>query len=147
MNIDVNPSRFTGILNYSSIAACLLGGIFFVAGSVVYWPSLSYLNPNLGGIFFIIGSCLFFFSDLAGAYLDPRFSPFRPLRNIGCHKSLITMLGNIAFIVGSVYFLPELNQLPGDDIFVLASIFILIPQFAACWGLSHISPYTAEFYF
>lgn len=33
-------------------------------------------------------------------------------------------IGNISFIIGSVYFLPALPSIVGDDIFAIASIFI-----------------------
>lgn len=47
----------------------LIGGCFYVAGSLVYWPSFTNVNPNDGGILFIIGSVALLFADLASSYL------------------------------------------------------------------------------
>ena len=131
----------------TNILSCI-GGVLFVVGSVVYWPSLANdFNPNTGGILFIIGSCFFFFCDLMGHKIDPHFSPFKPFRNIGCLRAMLTMLGNMSFIVGSVYFLAMMPSVVGVDIFVIGSMFIWIPQILICFGLYVCNAYTAEFYY
>jgi hypothetical protein len=46
-----------------------VGGVLFIAGSIVYWPSLTNVNPYFGGTFFAIGSVTLAFSDLASSYI------------------------------------------------------------------------------
>jgi len=46
-----------------------LGGAFYIAGSVVYWPSLTNVNPAAGGLLFTIGSVLLVLNDFATSYI------------------------------------------------------------------------------
>lgn len=95
-------------LAYTMSIFNIIAGVTFVVGSVVYWPSIAdEFSPALGGILFIIGSCLFVLSDILGAVVEPIFSPFKPFKNLGSLRAFLLMLGNISFIVGSVYFLPN----------------------------------------
>lgn len=131
-------------LSYTMSIFHIIAGITFIVGSVVYWPSIADdFDPALGGILFIIGSCLFVISDSLGALVEPRFSPFKPFRNLGALRAFLLLLGNISFIVGSVYFLPNEPAIVGDNIFIIASIFIWVPQILTCWGLFTVNPFTA----
>ena len=125
----------------------ITAGILFMIGSVVYWPSLSFINPNTGGILFIIGSSMFFACDIIEHFVTPTFSPLKPFSNIGSLKNCCVMIGNIAFIIGSVFFLPAFPPIIGDNIFIIASIFIWIPQMFACCGLYIMNQFTADYYF
>ena len=133
---------------YLTDALSVCGGILFIVGSIVYMPSIANdFNPNLGGILFIIGSAFFFFCDLLSHFIEDRFSPFRNFRNVGSLRNLMVMIGNISFIVGSVYFLAMMPAIVGIDIFVGGSIFIWIPQALTCAGLYICNGFTAEYYY
>lgn len=62
-------------------------------------------------------------------------------------RAFLIMLGNISFIVGSVYFLASMPATVGVDIFVIGSIFIWIPQIMTCIGLYVCTKFTAPFYY
>ena len=59
------------ILNWCVTILTVSGGVLFTAGSVVYLPSLSYINPSVGGILFIIGSAFFFTCDILAVCIEP----------------------------------------------------------------------------
>ena len=51
---------------------------------------------------------LYTITDVLCARADPEFSPLRPWDNIGSLKALLVAIGNIAYIIGSVYCFPEM---------------------------------------
>ena len=59
------------VLNWAVSFLTVSGGILFTAGSVVYLPALSYIDPSVGGILFIIGSAFFFACDIIAVCLEP----------------------------------------------------------------------------
>ena len=130
-------------IHYTVGFLSITGGILFTVGSVVYWPTLTYINPNTGGILFIIGSTFYFVCDILSGIVDPAFTAFKPLNNIGSLRTFLSLLGNLSFIIGSVYFLPALPAIVGEDIFIIGSIFIWIPQVLTCWGLYTANSFTA----
>ena len=59
---------------------------------------------------------------------------------------MLIAIGNISFIVGSVYFLPSQKAIVGDDIFIVASIFVTLPQILTCFGLYSNSRFNEKFH-
>lgn len=56
------------------------------------------------------------------------------------------MIGNLSFIIGSLFFLPYWKVIVGDDIFIIASVFVSIPQIITCFGLYSHQGYNEKFY-
>lgn len=119
------------------------GGVLFTVGSIVMWPTFTNVSPFAGGIMFIIGSVEFLLVDILASIVEPMFSPLRPLRNIGALRTVLSMTGNLSFIVGSVFFLPIFPPIIGEDIFIIGSVFIWVPQVITCWGLYTLNTFTA----
>lgn len=124
----------------------LIGGILYIAGSIVYWPTITNVSPYAGGILFTLGSIVLVMVDIASAYLEPQFSLLTPFKNIGCFRALCLFIGNIMFTVGSIYFLPNFPVIIGDNLFVIGSIFQFIPQILSIWGVCTLNLFTAPFY-
>lgn len=93
----------TNILNTIITIFTICGGALFTIGSVTYLPSI---NSSIGGVLFILGSVFYFMCDIIGVKLEPEFSPWKPCDNVGGLRALLVAIGNVAFVVGSVYFLP-----------------------------------------
>jgi hypothetical protein len=55
-------------------------------------------------------------------------------------------VGNIAFIIGSIYFLPNTNVLVGEDLFVISSLWQFVPEIMSIWGVCSLNAFTAPFY-
>ena len=134
------------LINTSITTLTMCGGTLFTIGSIMYLPALSYVNANVGGVLFIIGSMFYFTCDILGARIEPEFSPLKPFDNIGSLRALLVAIGNIAFIVGSIYFLPTLPSIVGDDIFAVASIFVMIPQALTIFGVNTCTTFTQQYY-
>lgn len=56
------------------------------------------------------------------------------------------MFGNVAFVVGSVYFLDFLPLIVGCDLFLISSVFQFAGQFMGIWGVVSLNPFTAVYY-
>lgn len=135
------------IINISVTIITIFGGILFTFGSIIFLPRLySYLNENAGGALFICGSVLYSVSDVLGAKIDPEFSPLKPWDNVGSLRALSGAISNIAYIVGSVYFLHDLPWTIGDNIFIAASTLLIIAQSLAIYGVTKKTAYTSKFY-
>lgn len=112
----------------------------------MYWPSFSNINPATGGILFTIGSVLLLLTDFAGTYLEPYFSLFKPLQNVGSFRAFCSLIGNILYTIGSIYFIPHLPVIIGEDLFIIGSIFQFIPQILSVWGVCSLNLFTAQYY-
>lgn len=71
---------------------------------------------------------------------------FKPLLNVGSFRAFCSVIGNISYIVGSVYFIPSLPVIIGEDLFIIGSIFQFIPQILSIWGVCSLNLFTAQFY-
>lgn len=112
----------------------------------MYWPSFSNINPATGGILFTIGSVLLLLTDFAGTYLEPYLSLFKPLQNVGSFRAFCSLIGNILYTIGSIYFIPNLPVIIGEDLFIIGSIFQFIPQILSVWGVCSLNLFTAQYY-
>ena len=134
------------IAAFLTLSMPLIGEALYVAGSLVYWPTFYGLNSNDGGILFIIGSVALFIADLSASYLQPEFGFYKPLDNAGSFRNCIIMLGNFAFIIGSIYFLQAFHLIVGCDLFLISSLFQFVGQIMAIWGVVSLNPFTAPYY-
>ena len=131
------------LLNISITICTIFGAVLFNLGSIVYLPGIyQSLNKNAGGLLYTSGSVFYTITDVLCARADPEFNPLRPWDNIGSLKALLVAIGNIAYIVGSVYFFPEMPYSIGDYIFIVASIFTMIPQVQTIYAVTKKTPYT-----
>lgn len=107
MKLDLNHIHLS--ISFLSIA----GSLLFTIGSIFYLPTLYSLDPNLGGALFLIGSLFFYICDILNAIAEPEFSPLKPFDNVGSLIAMLTAMGNILFIIGSVFFLPAFPNIGG----------------------------------
>jgi predicted membrane channel-forming protein YqfA (hemolysin III family) len=102
----------------------LAGGIFYILGSAFYyWPDSS-LADFLGAFFYIVGSVCLLLSD----FLEVITTLNRYQRiNIA-----LSTVGSIAYIVGSVGYLPAIDESDnaglGEYGFIIGSVWVVASQ-------------------
>jgi hypothetical protein len=121
----------------------MMGGIFFVGGSVLFFPSMEAIIMH-GGWLYITGCCFTLLGALLAAFtaseLQKTSQPLSfkrmppPLLALPSWSDeaatvascMLYVVGNLAYIVGSVFFFPRILEIGGEIIRVLAVLLFLI---------------------
>ena len=125
-------SMFWRIFN---IANYLMGGALFLAGSILFFPSLTDI-PVIDAISiwcFIIGSFNFVLADgMAGLHFIKLGVKYIEISlNFG-----VSMLSIGSYLVGSVFLLPSVNDLrAGVILFLAGSYFLCVSEAWKLWRL------------
>ena len=118
----------------------LIGGMVFIAGSILFLPKFEAYS-NLGVVTFIFGSLLYLLvtgHDLLEAITCRRTkSECTKWDNLELMAALIYVVGTILFIVGSIFFLSQIGlTAAGSYCFILGSILFF---FGACINVMQIT--------
>ena len=97
------PQALVSILQAAARAACVLGSVFYIAGSWCFLPHVLEANPDNGPWLFVAGSILYAFAALAS--LRRSASP-------AWHRILVSaegqnLAGALLFLAGSLVLLHE----------------------------------------
>lgn len=143
----------------------LIGGIGFVLGSAMYFPSIS--QATAGGWLFTIGSLGFFIADglewstnnHVGCLFDRRYvnqyekmvNPFLAPKDSFYGKYqraenginfFVSFIGSTLYLVGSIMYIPSVDEVvAGTYVFILGSAVIF---FAQSWKLYRAGCHNAE---
>ena len=128
----------------------LLGGLFFVLGSLAYFPAISAkINGDLvGGILFTIGSTNFLIADLTEwnhyklGCIGQSYSDSEKVEQGCCAKFrrvevglnfFCSAMGSLLYLLGSIFFIPSTNLLTsGELLFIIGSLVIFASQLWKC---------------
>eukprot|EP00347_Sterkiella_histriomuscorum_P016938 403351276 len=120
----------------------MLGGLLFVSGSFMYYPSI-YPQVDgfvLGGWLFTIGSANFLFADVT-EWLHFKNQSLRAADEENQNKGFsykdyelsanffFSCIGSFLYLVGSIMFIPATNLLvEGEIVFIVGSLIIFLSQ-------------------
>jgi hypothetical protein len=125
----------------------MFGGIFFVLGSICYYPEVSKVvnGDLLGGWLFTIGSANFLLADITewnhfrfgcigGNENQPKRSICSRLKRAQFGLNFFTSaIGSLLYILGSIFFIPATNLLyEGEILFIVGSLIIFFSQLLKC---------------
>ena len=137
----------------------MFGGIFFVLGSLCYYPQISSIvnGDVMGGWLFTVGSANFLLADIT-EWNHFRFGCIggnsnQPLRTV-CTKLkraqfginfFTSAIGSLLYLLGSIFFIPATNLLyQGEILFIVGSLIIFFSQLWKCVRTAVINEENSE---